>query len=125
MKNKVSHFEIPANDVKQAQKFYGSIFGWTFKPWDENYIMITATECDELGIPLEPGAINGGIQKRSSRAVSPTIVVSVEDIDSTLEKIKSAGGKVIVQKEMMEDMGSYAQFEDVDGNRIGLFQVNM
>ena len=27
--NKVVHFEIPVDDVKRAQKFYGEVFGKT------------------------------------------------------------------------------------------------
>lgn len=125
MKNKVTHFEIPANDLEQARKFYGEVFGWEFNPWDENYIMVTATDVDDMGAPTEPGSINGGLQKRGSRAPAPTLVISVEDIDKTLSKIEELGGKAVVSKEMIGDMGCYAQFEDPEGNRIGLFEVDM
>lgn len=28
---KVVHFEIHVNDMEQAKKFYGEVFGWTFE----------------------------------------------------------------------------------------------
>lgn len=124
MKNKVSHFEIPAEDLLEAQKFYGSAFGWTFKPWDESYIMVTAANSNEDGMSIESGSINGGLQKRGSRAQNPTIVIEVGDIDGVIDKIQVLGGNVPIPKEKIGEMGFYAQFEDLDGNRLGLFQAN-
>ena len=125
MKSKVTHFEIPAVNLERAQKFYGDIFGWTFNPYDDDYVMVTASECDDLGAPIEYGTINGGLQRKGPRAQTPTIVISVENIDTALKKIIELGGKVVIQKEMMGDMGSYAQFEDPEGNRLGLFEVDV
>ena len=30
MSNRVVHFEIHADDLDAAMKFYGEVFGWTF-----------------------------------------------------------------------------------------------
>jgi predicted enzyme related to lactoylglutathione lyase len=42
-----------------------------------------------------------------------------------LKKISELGGKVVVPKNMVGDMGAYAQFEDLEGNRIGLFEIHI
>lgn len=34
MKDPIVHFELPADDVERAQKFYKDIFGWDFHKWD-------------------------------------------------------------------------------------------
>ncbi|MDD5318462.1 MAG: VOC family protein [Candidatus Pacebacteria bacterium] len=122
MKNIVAHFEIPAEDLVEAQDFYSAVFGWNFKPWDENYVSVIAAKSNEKGMSLQQGAINGGIQKRGPRTEGPTVVVSVEDIDDIIDKIMVAGGSIVLPKESMDGMGFYAQFKDVDGNRLGLFQ---
>lgn len=120
--NKVVHFEIPADDLANAKSFYATIFGWEFKPWSEDYVSIFASKVNEKGESAEVGAINGGLQKRSLRAKHPTIVIQVDSIDETIEKIEQQGGKVAISKEPVGDMGYYAQFDDPEGNRIGLFQ---
>lgn len=123
MKNTVSHFEIPAKNLAESEDFYASVFGWGFKKWDDKYISVMAAKSNDQGMSIEPGAINGGLQERGPRAEAPTIVVSVPDIEETIEKIKSAGGSIVVPKEDLKGMGSYAQFKDIDGNRLGLFQA--
>ncbi len=121
-KNKVVHFEIPADDLMASKEFYQSVFGWKFKDWDNNYMSVMTSESDTDGKSVEPGAINGGLQKKGERAMTPTVVVEVEDIDSALTKIVEKGGVVILEKEKMGDMGFYAQFDDPEGNRLGLFE---
>ena len=120
---KVMHFEIPASDLKRAQDFYSSVFGWEMKPFNDWYLSARTASSDENGMSKEPGVINGGIQKRGVRAIAPTIVLSVESIDLALSKVEQAGGSVVVSKEEVAEMGWYAQFNDTEGNRIGLFQV--
>ena len=31
MPSRPTHFEIPVDDADRAEKFYGSVFGWTFQ----------------------------------------------------------------------------------------------
>lgn len=123
--DKVIHFEIPSDDLAQAQDFYRKVFGWGFKKWDNNYITVYTADHDENGHSTEVGAINGGLQKRGPRAAVPTIVIGVKDIDSKLNEIMKNGGMIVVPKESLEGEGYYAQFEDPDGNRIGVFQPNV
>ncbi len=122
--NKVSHFEIPADNLDQARDLYSKVFGWTIKEWDDSgsYLSVRTVPSDDEGNPTEPGGINGGIQKRGPRAKNPTFVIEVEDIDKAIEDIEANGGSVAVNKEDMGGMGQYAQFEDPEGNRLGLFQ---
>lgn len=122
MTNRVMHFELPASDLAKAQSFYGTVFGWKFRPWDENYVSVIAAESDAEHRSTEVGAINGGLQKKGPRAQTPTIVVDVDDIDVTIVEVQAHGGTVAIPKEAMSGMGYYAQIEDPDGNRVGLFQ---
>ena len=34
--SKVIHFELPADNIERAQKFYTEIFGWQFQKWDDS-----------------------------------------------------------------------------------------
>ncbi len=120
--NKVVHFEIPAKNLPMAQKFYSKAFGWKFNKWGKDYSVAIASKLDKKGRGKEAGAINGGIQKKGPRAKSVTIVLETKNIDDSLKKVKANGGKIAIPKEKMGDFGFYAQFDDTEGNRLGLFQ---
>ena len=56
---RVVHFEIPADDLPRAVKFYADVFGWQLRKWDgpdEYWLAIT-------GDDDQPG-INGGLMKK-------------------------------------------------------------
>ena len=124
--NEIVHFEIPADDVARAQKFYRSTFGWKTNDIKElGYTMIHTTEVDEKQMPKRPGAINGGMMKRTKEVPHTVVTVSVEDIDVALMKIEKNGGKTIVQKMEVGDMGWSAYFKDTEDNVVGLWQNKM
>jgi uncharacterized protein len=62
--DKVQHFEIPADDMARAKKFYSSVFGWKIQdvPGLE-YAMADSVETDQNRQPI--GGTNGAILKRS------------------------------------------------------------
>jgi predicted enzyme related to lactoylglutathione lyase len=121
--NEIVHFEIPADDLTRAQKFYRSTFGWKMNDLKEmNYTMIHTTEVDEKQMPKKPGAINGGMMKRSKEVSSPVVTIDVADIDAALTKIEKNGGKTLIKKMQVGDMGWSAYFKDTEGNVVGLWQ---
>jgi len=120
---RVSHFEIPADDVERAQAFYREAFGWNIQSIPEmNYTMVSTAPSDETGRPKEPGAINGGMLQRQGPITAPVITIEVDDIDATLPTIEKLGGALAVPKVAVADMGFAAYFTDTEGNVIGLWQ---
>ena len=123
MKAKVSHFEIPAEDVGRAKKFYHDVFGFRIDDVpDMDYSMIYTAETDDKGMLKEPGAINGGMMKRSPMVKHPVITIVVDNIDDALRRVKDSGGTVTVDKISVGDFGISAYFEDPEGNIMGLYQ---
>jgi catechol 2,3-dioxygenase-like lactoylglutathione lyase family enzyme len=69
----IVHFEIPANDIERAKKFYNDLFGWKIEKWpgtDGSQLTSAAT-----GQPMEywlitttddkgNKALGGGMMKR-------------------------------------------------------------
>ncbi len=122
--NKVTYFEIPATDLAKAESFYSNVFGWQTKKMGEGYTRLISVGTTDDGVSsTETGAINGGLQQRGERAKAPTVVITTDNIDEVLEKIQANGGTIAVPKDDMGGMGWYAQFEDTEGNRIGVFQA--
>jgi len=119
---KVTHFEIPVDKMDRATKFYSDVFGRNVRPVPEmQYTMISTAQSDERGMVTEVGAINGGMTERDGPLKHPIVTLQVEDIEASLEKVKRMGGKTVVKKTPMQ-MGSFAYFEDTEGNVLGLWQ---
>jgi hypothetical protein len=121
--DKVVHFEIPADNLARAKKFYNTVFGWKMNEIPEmEYVMVGTVESDEDGMPKETGAINGGMLERQDPVKSPVITINVKNIDQAAEAIEKNGGKLVRPKMAVGDMGYAAYFKDTEGNVIGLWQ---
>ena len=125
---RVVHFEIPTDDIARAKEFYGSIFGWQLQDMQGEamglYTLAMTTPVDEkTQAPTEPGAINGGLMKRSGETPSPVITIEVDGIDDALKKIEAGGGSTVHPRTEMGGMGAYAYFTDSEGNVMGLWET--
>jgi predicted enzyme related to lactoylglutathione lyase len=124
--NPVVHFEMPYDDQARISAFYEQAFGWQTQALGEgmgNYILATTTETDE-GRPKTPGAINGGFfpKKADWPAQHPSVVVAVDNIDASIEKVQRAGGTVLGEPMEMPGVGMYVSFIDTEGNRVSILQ---
>jgi len=120
--DKVQHFEIPADDMARAKKFYSSVFGWEIKdvPGME-YAMADSVKTDENRQPV--GGTNGGIIKRNSTNASVTsITITVDDADEAVKKVLKAGGKLLKEKQKFLAIGYVAYIKDTEGNVVGIWQ---
>jgi uncharacterized protein len=122
--NKIVHFEIPFDDKEKSKEFYGKVFGWQFQEMPEmNYTITRTVEVDKKFMPKESGAINGGMYKRDEQsAKSPVLVIDVPSVDEHIKKIEEAGGKIIRPKVKVGEIGYYAQFQDTEGNILGIWE---
>ncbi len=127
--NRVVHFEIHAKDLDGMQKFYNEVFAWKITDMGEqmgNYRIIVTGE-DTPGAKW-PG-INGGLTPR--RGDLPTegqpvnafvCTISVEDVDAMVQKVKTAGGTIALEKMDVPGVGMLAYCKDIEGNIFGLLQ---
>jgi predicted enzyme related to lactoylglutathione lyase len=107
------HIEFPAKDLGEAAKFYSEIFGWKAEYSPEfNYTGF------ETGSP--PG---GGFNPLTEQTQPGNVLVYIgtDDIEATLAKIESLGGKTAVPKTEIPKVGWFALFFDPTGNTVGLF----
>lgn len=117
--SKVIHFEIPAENPERAVKFYEEVFGWEISNWDGSmdYWLVTAGDDDEPGI-------NGAIMPQEfGTAVRNTI--SVDSFDEFAQKIEDNGGKMLTEKMEIPGMGFTGQFQDTEGNILGIIEITM
>jgi uncharacterized protein len=120
----VVHFEIPADDVARAKEFYRSVFDWQLQDMPEmDYTIVQTTAVDENQMPTAPGAINGGLMRRSQDTPSPVLTIDVESIDQALKQVGAAGGRIVKERTEIPGMGAYAYFTDPEGNTLGLWET--
>jgi predicted enzyme related to lactoylglutathione lyase len=123
--DKVTWFEIPADDTDSAAKFYNSVFGWQTSSMGGGSVMALTTDSDEMGAPKEAGAINGDISPRSASEGfdKPLIVVEVQDMEAKMKMVTDAGGTVTLPPNQPEGMDMiWAIITDPEGNNIGVIQ---
>jgi hypothetical protein len=116
---RIIHFDVPADDVARAQKFYGDVFGWKFDKWNgpmEYWMTIT-------GDDKQPG-INGGLCKRMPGQMGMTNTIDVPSVDEYSKKIQSMGGKILMPKMAILGVGYFAQCLDTEGNVFGIIQMD-
>jgi uncharacterized protein len=118
----VCHFEIPADDVERAQKFYGELFGWKIEkftsPMPMEYWMITT------GAKTGEMALGGGMMKRQAPQQQITIYIDVPSVDEYVDKVVKLGGKVSFPKMAVPGMGYFAVCLDPENNGFGIWEDN-
>ena len=117
MPNSIVHFEIPADDVERAKKFYETVFGWKISdPWNMNYFLVETKNQGEDGI-------NGGLMQRKNAGQPFMNYLSVTSIDVSCRNVEEAGGIVVLPKmEIGSGMGWIAAFQDTEGNIMGFHE---
>lgn len=119
MKKFVSYFEIPTADFNRAIAFYETVFQIKLEKrsygkdhqkaffQDVNGKFQGAVSHSPDCVPLNNGVF---------------ISFDVEDMDTTIQRVKKSGGKIIHPKQKIEEQGfGYScLFIDSEGNRIGL-----
>jgi uncharacterized protein len=119
----VQHFEIPADDVERAIKFYKGVFEWTMQklgnpqdPSKDYWFFDTKDENGNKGI-------GGGLMKRQAPEHSVTNYITVRSVDDYASKIEEAGGKVIMPRTEIPNMGFIIVFLDTENNMFGLYEA--
>jgi len=108
------HIEIPTTNVTKAKKFFGSVFGWTFSYLpDIDYTL--------LHTGRQP---NGGFEvvKHIPKKGQVIVYIETEDIDTTLQAVRKARGKIISKKTPVGSMGWRARFASPENIIFSLWQ---
>lgn len=111
-------FEIPADDLKRAQKFYSSMFGWKVNAIPN---MSDYWHLDTGGADASP---DGGMMARKHPGQSITNYISVPSVTKAMAKVKKLGGDVCVEKTAVPGMGYFAICKDTEENTFAVWEMN-
>jgi predicted enzyme related to lactoylglutathione lyase len=119
----VVHFEVIGKDGDALRRYYGELFDWEF---DTNNPMNYGVVSREGNQAPDGSGIGGGIATGpEGYSGHVTFYVAVPDIEATLQKAESLGGKRIFgPDEVMEGL-VIGQFSDPEGHVIGLVNPSM
>ena len=127
MDRTIVHFEIPANNPEKLSEFYKNLFGWKIEKismGDMDYWMIEtrAGTSQDMEKAQTTAGTNGGMMKKMDAGQRPVNYVMVESVDDFSKKIQNLGGKIIVPKTPIPNMGAFAVALDPEGNPVGIFE---
>jgi hypothetical protein len=111
---KICYLEIPANGANDSARFYSEIFDWKVRERGDGNLAFDDTGC-----------VSGTWVKEADRTPDERtrVYIMVNSITESLEKIVSAGGKVVTPRtDIGQGMGAFAAFTDPVGNEFGLYE---
>lgn len=111
-------FEIPADDPKRAQRFYGSLFGWQIQPFPG---MDAYWHVDTGGDDASPDA---GMLPRMHETHTITNYVLVPSVTRFMAKVEKLGGEICKPKTAVPGMGFFAICRDTERNTFALWEAN-
>ena len=110
-------FEIPADDLNRARKFYSSLFGWKITKFPG--MSMPYWHVDTGGGEQTP---DGGMLKRQSPQHSITNYISVASVDRAASKVRKLGGKIIMPRTAVSQMGYFVICQDTEKNMFALWE---
>lgn len=113
MANKVTWFEITGKDAAALRSFYGRLFDWQFRLFEEmDYGTIDAPE----------GGIGGGIGSAGESEAWITVYVETPDVTATLKTAESLGATVLMPETNVMEGVTIGLFRDPEGHVVGLLK---
>jgi predicted enzyme related to lactoylglutathione lyase len=111
-------FEIPADNVERARKFYGALFSWKIEklPGMTDYWHIDTGGGDDTP--------DGGLMARKHPQQPITSYINVESVTQFAAKVEKLGGKVCAPKTAVPQMGYFAVCQDTENNTFALWERN-
>lgn len=109
--NCIDYIEFNVGDIERSKTFYGTVFGWTFTNYGPEY-------CEFNDARMKGGFTTQGEVKTGG----PLIVLSHQNLEACLIKVKEAGG-VITHEIFSFPGGERFEFKDPDGYDLAVWRT--
>jgi predicted enzyme related to lactoylglutathione lyase len=125
----IAYFEIPADNVDRAKRFYQSALGWKIEPTKTPMDPALAESMqyhDIITGDAKEGTLSmGGMYKRQMPDTPIIDYIMVESLDKVMANVEKFGGKIIMPVKEIKSVGFTAIILDTEGNAIGLWKPAM
>ena len=119
--NPVVYFEIPVVDLNRACDFYSSVFEATFSHDVVDGYQMAFFESSEDSFGAAGALVVGDVYV--PRHDGCFLYFGVDSIDDSIAKALENGGSLLYPKKTNGDLGSVAEIQDTEGNRIALHEA--
>jgi predicted enzyme related to lactoylglutathione lyase len=119
--NHVVYFEIPVLDLNRACDFYSRVFEATFTRDVVDGYQMAFFESSEDSFGAAGALVVGDVYVPSHDGCF--LYFGVDSIDETIAMVLENGGSVLYPKKANGDLGSIAEIQDTEGNRIALHEA--
>ena len=119
--NPVVYFEIPVVDLNRACDFYSSVFEATFSHDVVDGYQMAFFESSEDSFGAAGALVVGDVYVPSHDGCF--LYFGVDSIDDSIAKALENGGSLLYPKKTKGDLGSVAEIQDTEGNRIALHEA--
>lgn len=113
-------FEIPADDIARARKFYNKLFGWKITQFPG----MQGKEYWHIDTGGPDDSPDGGMMQRQHENHGPTNYINVPSVDKFVDKVQKLGGKVCMPKTAVPTMGYFAVCLDTENNAFAVWEMN-
>ena len=113
----ITHCAINADDVEASRRFYSALFNWSFEPWGPGFLRMES----------ESGPIVALQQRRDLGGVRMTgfeCTIAVPDVNAIAAAVEPHGGRVVMQRARVPDVGDLLFFADPSGVVAGAMQYS-
>lgn len=119
----LTHFAIHIDEMDRARKFYAGVFNWGFVSYGPPDFLQIKTS------PAENGELIGALQSRKYSPVADKLIglectLAVENVDEITERVLSHGGKLLMPKTAIPQVGWIVKFLDTEGNLLCAMQYD-
>ena len=114
--------ELMTSNPQAAGEFYGTLFGWTIDKMDMGtgpYHVVKVGETSVGGIMGKPPGAPAGMPSMWG------CYVTVKNVDETLAKVRSLGGKVLMEPMEVQGVGRMAVIQDPQGATLSVITYSM
>lgn len=118
--NALNWFEIPVTEVARAKKFYETTFDIEMHQMEMMGMQMVMFPSQ---MPKSGGALVKSQNHKPSTEGSIIYLNANPNLQSILDKIETAGGKITMPKTSIGENGNMAFFIDTEGNLVGLHSV--
>lgn len=123
MTNAINWFEIPVENYERAKAFYNTILDTKI----EDFPMPGDGKYGIFPYKMESNCVGGAIIEsegyKPSTEGSLVYLNGSDDLNVALNKVETAGGKIIMPKTAIGENGFIAHFLDTEGNKVALHSM--
>lgn len=115
---KVVWHDLVTEDPKAASTFYSGLFGWEFRQLQGMDYWLILREGKPIG-----GMVDARKFTTEGNVSQWVVVISVDDIDAAVERLKAGGGKILGGPRDVGQRGRLALAQDPQGANVALLQT--